>query len=89
MNNTDFYIRWLAMMFAVVIAIAVVFIGKEPEHTTEIYTVQPGDTFWSIYMNQYSDYIEYQKALYYFKEDNNMQKYELVEGQEVILRRYE
>lgn len=58
------------------------------EYTTEEYIVQAGDTFWGIYLDRYSEEISYQKALYNFKEDNEMDKYELYEGQTVILRKY-
>lgn len=48
-------------------------------YTTEYYTVEAGDTFWGIYLDRYSDHISYQEALYNFKKDNNMEKYELIE----------
>lgn len=74
-----------AILF-LLLAMASTLIPKE--YTTEEYIVQAGDTFWGIYLDRYSDEISYQEALYNFKKDNQMDKYELYEGQTVILRKY-
>lgn len=54
----------------------------------ETYVVQKYDTFWAIYEERYIDKVSYEKALHDFKEDNNMKKYDLQEGQKVWLRIY-
>lgn len=54
----------------------------------ETYTVKKYDTFWAIYEDRYMGKVSYDKALSDFKEDNNMKKYDLQEGQKVWLRIY-
>lgn len=84
---------WVFLICGYLIALLIFFvpivINFNDPYTLEEYIVQPGDTFWEIYMNKYSEHINYQEALYNFKKDNNMQQYELYEGQTIILRKYE
>jgi hypothetical protein len=75
----------LVILFLSVLMVNALIASK---YTTEEYIVQAGDTFWGIYLDRYSEEISYQEALYNFKKDNQMDKYELYEGQTVILRKY-
>ena len=89
MEKCNFIVMGLATAILLIICFVTACVSaiKAP-YTTEEYIVSAGDTFWGIYLDRYSDDISYQEALYNFKKDNQMDKYELYEGQTVILRKY-
>lgn len=94
--SEDKIISGIILMICFVLMVILIIVGclidskKEKLELTgfETYVVQKYDTFWAIYEERYIGKVSYEKALHDFKEDNNMKKYDLQEGQKVWLRIY-
>lgn len=78
----------ILILFIMIMIASVNRIKSEQDLYMEEYIVSKGDTFWDIYEERYSDKVSYAEAMYNFKKDNNMSKYDLIEGQTVLLRTY-